>query len=71
MFPPCVVQDSAVSKTFQILYRNEEINIDGRASFRVHAIVETGKVRMKFSFIWEKILFIVICHSTLRNEAIS
>ncbi len=45
--PPCVVDGgaTAVTKTFQILYRNEEVRLENVAQFKVHAIVETGKVR--------------------------
>jgi len=35
----------ATSRTFQILYRNEEIRLGDRVLFKVHAIVESGKVK--------------------------
>ena len=45
MFPSCVVNGfDAVSKTFQILYRNEEVTLEDVMHFKIHAIVETGKV---------------------------
>ncbi len=47
LFPPCVLNGSAVTRTFQILYRNEEINLDSVANFKIHAIVENGKVGPK------------------------
>ena len=43
-FPACVINGTAVTKTFQILYRNEEVRLGDIAHFRIHAIVEGGKV---------------------------
>lgn len=45
MFPACVVNGSGVSKTFQILYRNEEVNLDDIIMFRAHILVDSHKVR--------------------------
>lgn len=39
MYPSCVVDDYAVSKTFLILYRNEEIILDDQILFKVSTLV--------------------------------
>jgi hypothetical protein len=39
MFPSCVIDQYAVSKTFLILYRNEEIILDDHILFKISAIV--------------------------------
>ena len=44
-FPACVINGTAVTKTFQILYRNEEVQLGDVVHFRIHGIVEGGKVR--------------------------
>ena len=36
----------AVSKTFQILYRNEEVNVNDLIVFKVHMLVDLLKVRI-------------------------
>ena len=43
-FPACIINGTAVTKTFQILYRNEEVRLDDVIHFKIHAIVEAGKV---------------------------
>uniref|UniRef100_T1J2Y8 DUF676 domain-containing protein n=1 Tax=Strigamia maritima TaxID=126957 RepID=T1J2Y8_STRMM len=43
-FPACVVNGAAVSKTFQILYRNEEVTLNDVALFKVHIIVDSHKI---------------------------
>lgn len=43
MFPCCVVNGSAVSKTFQILYKNEEVQLNDVVSFKVHVIVDPNE----------------------------
>ena len=43
-FPSCIINGTAVTRTFQILYRNEEIRLDDIARFKVHAIVDGSKV---------------------------
>ena len=40
-----MVSGAAVSKTFQILYRNEEVHLDDHAHFKLHLIVDSHKVR--------------------------
>lgn len=45
VFPPCVVNGTAVSKTFQILYKNEEVFLHDTVLFKVHALVDAHKVR--------------------------
>ncbi len=44
-FPSCIINGAGVTKTFQILYRNEEVRLENVANFKVHVITETGKVR--------------------------
>lgn len=39
MFPSCVIDDYAVSKTFLILYRNEEIILDDQILFKISTLV--------------------------------
>lgn len=49
VFPACVVNGTGVSKTFQILYRNEEVALDDAIMFRAHILVDSHKVNM---FVW-------------------
>ncbi|KAF2360928.1 Protein FAM135 [Trinorchestia longiramus] len=42
--PAYVLSGSAVSKTFQILYRNEEVHLDDHIHFKLHLIVDSLKV---------------------------
>uniref|UniRef100_A0A8D8VMD1 Protein FAM135A n=1 Tax=Cacopsylla melanoneura TaxID=428564 RepID=A0A8D8VMD1_9HEMI len=42
--PASVVNEVAVSKTFQILYRNEEVKLDDIFLFRVHMLLESNKI---------------------------
>jgi len=44
-YPPCILNGNAVSKTFQILYRSEELLLDDVVLFRTHVLVESHKVR--------------------------
>ncbi|XP_046660513.1 protein FAM135A-like isoform X2 [Homalodisca vitripennis] len=44
VFPACVVNGSGVSKTFQILYRNEEVCLDDAIMFRAHILVDSHKI---------------------------
>lgn len=44
VFPACVVNGTGVSKTFQILYRNEEVALDDTIMFRAHILVDSHKV---------------------------
>ena len=46
-FPSCIINGAAVTKTFQILYRNEEVRLESVANFKVHVVAETGKARKK------------------------
>ncbi|XP_071454365.1 protein FAM135A [Hetaerina americana] len=43
VFPACVVNGAGVSKTFQILYRNEEVLLDDVVTFRAHILVDSHK----------------------------
>ncbi|CAB0006557.1 unnamed protein product, partial [Nesidiocoris tenuis] len=43
--PACVIGGTTgVSKTFQILYRNEEVNLEDTLMFRVHILVDSHKI---------------------------
>ncbi|XP_047110452.1 uncharacterized protein LOC124787677 [Schistocerca piceifrons] len=44
VFPACVVNGAGVSKTFQILYRNEEVLLDDVIMFRAHILVDSHKI---------------------------
>ena len=44
MFPSCVIDEYAVSKTFLILYRNEEIILDDQIIFKISTIVNAFNV---------------------------
>lgn len=43
VFPQCVVNGAAVSKTFQILYKNEEISLNDVISFKTHLLVDATR----------------------------
>lgn len=43
VFPQCIVNGSAVSKTFQILYKNEEIILNDYVTFKVNLIVDANE----------------------------
>lgn len=43
--PPCVTQDNlAISKTFQILYKKEEVQLDDCILFKVYLLVDSTKI---------------------------
>lgn len=44
MFPSSVIDDYAVSKTFLILYRNEEIILDDHVIFKINTLVNAFNV---------------------------
>lgn len=48
-YPACIINGAAVTKTFQILYRNEEVRLEDVINFRIHTIVEAGKVNNQSS----------------------
>ncbi|XP_014289296.1 protein FAM135A isoform X2 [Halyomorpha halys] len=43
-FPACILNGVGVSRTFQILYRNEEVSLDDTVLFRVHILVDSHKI---------------------------
>ena len=43
-YPACIINGAAVTKTFQIMYKNEEVRLEDFINFKVHAIIESGKV---------------------------
>ncbi|CAN8006127.1 unnamed protein product [Ixodes pacificus] len=49
VFPACVVNGTAVSKTFQILYKNEEVHLNDTVTFKVHALVDGHRIRETLS----------------------
>jgi hypothetical protein len=44
VFPACIMNGVAVSKTFEILYRNEDVIVNDIITFRVHMLVDSQKV---------------------------
>lgn len=51
VLPSCVVNGTAISKTFQILYRNEDVAINDLVMYRLHTLVDANKVgRINFYF---------------------
>lgn len=44
IFPPSIVNGIAVSKTFQILYRNEEVQLDDVIHYRIHIVLDSAKI---------------------------
>lgn len=49
IFPACTVDGTAVSKTFHILYRNDEVVLDDVMLFRAFILVDSHKVRLSTS----------------------
>ena len=43
VFPPCIVNGAAVSKTFQIFYKNEEVPLNDVISFKTHLILDASR----------------------------
>ncbi|RWS26661.1 hypothetical protein B4U80_08011 [Leptotrombidium deliense] len=43
VFPPCIVNGAAVSKTFQVMYKNEEIALNDVITFKTHIIVDASQ----------------------------
>lgn len=63
VLPSCVVNGTAISKTFQILYRNEDVAINDLVMYRLHTLVDANKVEelklkenKSFSYRFSKIL---------------
>lgn len=48
MYPSCVLDEYAISKTFLILYRNEEINLDDQILFKISTLVNAFNVNFNF-----------------------
>ena len=46
IFPPSIINGVAVSKTFQILYRNEEVSLDDVIHYRVHIVLDSAKIEV-------------------------
>ena len=46
MFPSCVWNEYAVSKTFLILYRNEEIILDDHILFKITTLLNVLNVKI-------------------------
>ncbi|XP_021375340.1 protein FAM135A-like [Mizuhopecten yessoensis] len=44
VLPACVVNGTAYSKTFQILYRNEDVQINDMVLYRLHTLVDSSKI---------------------------
>lgn len=63
--PACVFNGVGVSKTFQILYRNEEVTLDDTIMFRAHILVDSHKVRYLI-FLY---IYIYLCEVILISPA--
>lgn len=50
MYPSCVLDEYAISKTFLILYRNEEINLDDQILFKISTLVNAFNVINNYLF---------------------
>ena len=61
MFPSCIYDEYAISKTFLILYRNEEIILDDHIIFKISALVNIFNVSQCFliNLINYKMLFLL------------
>ncbi|XP_061191919.1 protein FAM135A-like isoform X2 [Saccostrea echinata] len=44
ILPSCVVNGTAITKTFQILYRNEDVAINDLILYRLHTLVDANKI---------------------------
>ena len=49
IFPPSIINGIAVSKTFQILYRNEEVLLEDVIHYRVHIVLDSAKIEETLS----------------------
>jgi hypothetical protein len=47
LLPPCIVNGVAVSKTFQIMYRNEEVLLGDLVNFRLHVVLDSAKIQVR------------------------
>ena len=47
IYPACVFNDWGVSKTFLIIFKNEEIQLDDQFNFKLSVIVDAQSVRKK------------------------
>ncbi len=56
IYPACVFNDWGVSKTFLIIFKNEEIQLDDQFNFKLSVIVDAQTVRLK------KVLFFFLMH---------
>jgi hypothetical protein len=50
IYPACIFNDWGVSKTFLIIYKNEEIELDDQFNFKLSVIVDAQNVRLYFQF---------------------
>ena len=47
IYPACVFNDWGVSKTFLIIFKNEEIQLDDQFNFKLSVIVDAQTVRQR------------------------
>jgi hypothetical protein len=50
IYPACVFNDWGVSKTFLIIFKNEEIQLDDQFNFKLSVIVDAQNVKKSFEF---------------------
>ena len=49
IYPACIFNDWAVSKTFLIIFKNEEVQLDDQFNFKLSVIVDAQNVRGEFN----------------------
>ena len=48
IYPACIFNDWGVSKTFLIIYKNEEVDLDDQFNFKLSVILDAQNVRRIF-----------------------
>lgn len=49
-FPPCIIDGSAVSRTFQVLYKNERVDLNDVVTYRTYLNLEPSRYDEQISF---------------------
>ena len=60
MFPSCIYDEYGVSKTFLILYRNEEIILDDQIIFKISTLVNAFNVRISELHSFSRVCFLFL-----------
>lgn len=67
LVPASVENNAGISKTFRIIYRNEEITLDDIIVFRAHVLVDSNKVMVFHRLLYDMLearLWRLQCFST-------